>query len=139
MTTAQFVLSEGVLNLPDAYQDRSINVLKFKNVAATLVVTRAWDIKPDEDENFINQQLAKVKRSMKKVVMGDVDDSDIAGLPAREVSLRFENQHVMVYEKLAVTRVEDHLLVLTFSRTEPFNADADAFWVSIKSGLQLRA
>lgn len=139
MATSQFVLSEGELNLPDAYQDRSINILKFKAHDASLVVTRAWDIQPGEEEAFIKQQLAKVQRSMKKVVMGDVQDSLIAGQPAREVSLRFLNQATMVYEKLAVTRVEDHLLVLTLSRTAPFDADADAFWASIRTGLQLRA
>jgi hypothetical protein len=55
------------------------------------------------------------------------------------VALRFLNQSTMVYEKLAITRVEDHLLVLTLSRTAPFDADADAFWASIRTGLQLRA
>ena len=82
-------------------------------------------------EAFISQQLAKVKRSMKKVVMGEVGDSQVANQPAREVSLRFENQGVLVHEKLVITRVEDHLLVLTFSRTAPFDAPADAFWASI--------
>ncbi len=139
MATAQFALSEGTLNVPDAYQDRSINVLKFKETNATLVITRAWDIKPGEEENFLNQQLAKVKRSMRKVVMDAIEDSSVACQPAREVSLRFENQSTMVYEKLAVTRIDDHLLVLTLSRTLPFDADADAFWTSIKTGLQLGA
>lgn len=139
MTTAQFAVSEGVFNLPGAYQDRSINVIKFEENNATLVITRAWDIKPGEEENFINQQLTKVKRSMKKVVMGEVEDNTVANQPAREVSLRFENHGVLVFEKLAVTRVKDHLLVLTLSRTAPFDADADAFWASIKSGLHLGA
>lgn len=139
MTTTQFVVSEGVLNLPDAYQDRSINVLKFKENNATLAITRAWDIKPEDEEKFLSQQLAKVKRSMKKVVMGEVKDSLVANQPAREVSLHFENQGVLVFEKLAVTRVEDHLLVLTLSRTAPFDAAADAFWSSIKTDFQLRA
>lgn len=139
MAAAQFVISEGVLNLPEACQDRSINVLRFNESNATLVITRAWDIKAGEEEAFISQQLAKVKRSMKKVVMGEVGDSQVANQPAREVSLRFENQGVLVHEKLAITRVDDHLLVLTFSRTAPFDAPADAFWASIKSGLQLGA
>lgn len=139
MAATQFVVSEGVLNLPDAYQDRSIHVLKFKEANATLAITRAWEIKPGDEENFINQQLVKVKRSMKKVVMGEVVDSQVANQPAREVSLRFENQGVPVFEKLAVTRVGEHLLVLTLSRTAPFDADADAFWQSIKTDFQLRA
>lgn len=139
MTMAQFALSEGTLNVPDAYQDRSINVLKFKETNATLAITRAWDIKPGEEENFLNQQLAKVKRSMRKVVMDAIEDSSVAGQPAREVSLRFENQSTMVYEKLAVTCIDDHLLVLTLSRTLPFDADADAFWAAIKTGLHLGA
>ena len=139
MATAQFVLSEGELSLPDAYQDRSINVLKFKENNATLVITRAWDIKPGDEESFLNQQLAKVKRSMRKVVTGETQDSTVAGQPAREVSLRFENQGAVIYEKLAVTRIDDHLLVLTLSRTMPFDTDADAFWTSIRTGLQLRA
>ncbi|WP_039057815.1 DcrB-related protein [Enterobacter sp. Bisph1] len=139
MATAQFALTEGTLNVPDTYQDRSINVLKFKENNATLVITRAWDIEPGDEENFLNQQLAKVKRSMRKVVMDAIEDSRVAGQPAREVSLRFENQSTMVYEKLAVTRIDDHLLVLTLSRTLPFDTDADAFWAAIKTGFQLGA
>ncbi|MDO6410124.1 DcrB-related protein [Pantoea phytobeneficialis] len=134
MKTVPFALSEGVLNLPGAVQDHSINVLKFAD--ATLVITRAWDIPVGDEEQYLSQQLAKIKRNMKKVVLGPVVDSDVAGLPAREVALRFENQHVMVYEKLAVARVNDHLLAFTFSRMQPFDADADAFWTAIKAGLQ---
>ncbi|XTZ38652.1 DcrB-related protein [Salmonella enterica] len=134
-----FVLSEGVLNLPGAYQDTSINVLKFKEAGATLVVTRAWAVNPGEEESYLNQQLEKVKRNMKKVVIGDVQDSNLAGQTAREVSLRFQNQHVTVYEKLAVTRFEQELLVFTLSRLEPFNDEAEAFWAAIKSGVQLGA
>jgi len=89
MATAQFALSEGTLNVPDAYQDRSINVLKFKETNATLVITRAWDIKPGEEENFLNQQLAKVKRSMRKVVMDAIEDSSVGGAAARAGSLGF--------------------------------------------------
>lgn len=134
MKTVPFTLSEGLLNLPGAVQDHSINVLKFAD--ATLVITRAWDIPPGDEEQYLSQQLGKIKRNMKKVVLGEVGDSDIAGLPAREVALRFENQHVMVYEKLAVARVDDHLLVFTLSRMQPFDADAEAFWTAIKAGLQ---
>lgn len=133
---ATFTLSEGVLALPGASQDHSINVLKFQQQGATLVITRAWDVKPGEEENYLDQQLAKVKRSMKKVVLGDIADSTIGGLPAREVSLRFENQHVTVYEKLAITRMDDHLMAFTLSRVAPFDADAEAFWAAIKNGVQ---
>lgn len=136
MITRPFALSEGVLNLPGVYQDSSINVLKFAD--ATLVITRAWDIPSADEEKYLSQQLNKIKRNMKKVVLGEVEDSNIAGIPAREVTLCFENQHAMVYEKLAVGRVDDHLLVFTLSRMQPFDADADAFWTAIKAGLQLR-
>lgn len=134
MKTVPFALSEGVLNLPAAVQDHSINVLKFAD--ATLVITRAWDVPAGDEEKYLSQQLGKIKRNMKKVVMGEIADSDIAGIPAREVALRFENQHVMVYEKLAVARVDDHLLAFTLSRMQPFDADGDAFWAAIKAGLQ---
>jgi hypothetical protein len=136
MKTVPFTLSEGVLNLPGAYQDHSINVLKFPDAGATLVITRARDIPEGDDEKYLSQQLSKIKRSMKKVVIGEAGDSTVAGFSAREVALRFENQHVMVYEKLAVVRLENHLLALTLSRMQPFDADADTFWAAIKAGLQ---
>ena len=69
-------------------------------------------------------------------MLGEVQDSDSGGLPAREVALRFENQHVAVYETLAVARVQDDLMAFTLSRVVPFDADAEAFWSAVKSGVQ---
>ena len=137
MEIKSFAISEGTLNLPDAWQDHSINVLKFPASDATLVITRAWNISPEEENDYLFQQLARIKQRMKKVVMGEQVTSTIAGQSAKEVKLSFENQHVMVYEQLAIARIEDHLLVLTFSRMTPFDADADALWNSVKSGMQL--
>lgn len=137
MEIKSFALSEGTLNLSDAWQDHSINVLKFPASDATLVITRAWDISPEEENDYFSQQLARIKQRMKKVVMGEQVTSTIAGQSAKEVKLSFENQHVMMYEQLAIVRMEDHLLVLTFSRTTLFDADTDALWNSVKAGMQL--
>lgn len=136
MTQPVFTLSEGTLTLPQAGQDNSITILKFEDAGASLVITRAWDVKPGDEENYLNQQLAKIKRTMKRVVLGEIQPTQVAGLAAREVALSFDNQAARVNERIAVFRHQDHLMVMTFTRITPFDASADAFWVAIKDGFQ---
>ncbi|CCK04667.1 FIG00553484: hypothetical protein [Cronobacter sakazakii 701] len=50
--------------------------------------------------------------------------------------MRFENHGVTVYEQLATTMLDDHLLIMAMSRTAPFDDDALAVWESIKAGLE---
>lgn len=139
MKNTPFILSEGALALPGAWQDCSINVLRFPQQAATLAITRAWDVKPEEDERYLGQQLEKVKQRMKKFTAGEPQDCTLGGHPAREVALQFQSGQGPVYEKLAIARIDEHLLVFTLSRMAPFDDEAEAFWAAIKAGLQAEA
>jgi len=138
MSTDPFILSEGLLSLPGDWQDHSINVLKFPEQKASLVLTRAWDVAAGEEDAYINQQLATIKQRMTNVVVSEKKGTRIAEQPATEVDLHFDNNTVTVYEKLAVMRVDAHLLVFTFTRTAPFDNAAKDFWEEIKAGLQLK-
>ncbi|EMA4139785.1 DUF1795 domain-containing protein [Cronobacter turicensis] len=136
MSQVKYTLSEGTLTLPEAVQDRSMTILSLPKAGASLVLTRAWDVKPGEEETYLKSQVAKIKRDMKKFTGGDVTDTRMGGRPAQEVTMRFENHGVTVYEQLATTMLEDHLLVMAMSRTAPFDEDALAIWESIKAELE---
>lgn len=127
-------LTEGTLQLPEAVQEQSITLLKLPSVRASLVVTRAWEVQPGEEEAYLQQQLAKVKRDMKKFAADEVEDSAFGSLPAREVNMRFENQGVVVMQKLLVVMMETHLMAVTFSRSASFDTASLAVWQNIKSG-----
>ncbi|BFO10744.1 Uncharacterized conserved protein [Serratia rubidaea] len=130
----RYALSEGTLTLPEAAQDTSVTILKLPQARATLVVTRAYDVKPGQEEAYLQQQLAKVKRDMKKFSARAVEDSSFGPLPARAVSVRFENQGIAIEQQLLAVRLESHLLVLTFSTSAGFAADAQATWEQIRQG-----
>jgi len=130
MSDVKYTLSEGTLTLPEAVQDRSMTILSLPKAGASLVLTRAWDVK------YLKSQVAKIKRDMKKFTGGEVQDTQVGGRPAQEVALRFENHGVTVHEQLATTMLDDHLLVMAMSRTAPFDEDALALWESIKAGLE---
>ena len=130
----KYILSEGALTLPEAVQDQSITIFRLPKTRATLVVTRAWDVKEGEEENYLQQQLAKVKRDMKKFAAQETEETLFGELSAREVAMRFENQGVTVVQKLLIAKTETHLMMLTFSRAGTFDADSLAAWQVIKSG-----
>lgn len=134
MNTVNYVLSEGTLTLPEEVQDQSITLLRLPAVRATLVVSRAWEVAAGQEEDYLQQQLAKVKRDMKKFVAESPEDTTFGGLPAREVAMRFENQGVLVVQKLLVVMTDTHLLALTFSRAASFDAASLAVWQQIKDG-----
>lgn len=127
-------LTEGTLLLPEAVQEQSITLLKLPSVKASLVVTRAWEVKAGQEEEYLQQQLAKVKRDMKKFAADAVEDAVFGGIPAREVNMRFENQGVVVMQKLLVVMMETHLMAVTFSRTASFDAASLEVWQNIKTG-----
>ena len=129
-----YVLSEGTLTLPETIQEQSVTLLRLPETRATLVITRAWDVEAGEEENFLKQQLAKVKRDMKKFVAEDAEETLFGGLKAREVAMRFENQGVVVMQKLLVVRTSTHLMALTFSRAGQFDPASLTVWQNIKEG-----
>ncbi|MDN4629782.1 DcrB-related protein [Erwinia sp. DT-104] len=129
-----YILSEGTLTLPEAVQEQSITLLKLPKARATLVVTRAWDVQEGEEARYLQQQLEKVKRDMKKFAAEKVQEALFGGLPAQEVAMRFENQGVAVVQKLLVARTATHLMTLTFSRAGSFDAASLAVWQDIKKG-----
>ncbi|WP_147194984.1 DcrB-related protein [Pantoea sp. MBD-2R] len=129
-----YVLSEGTLPLPEAIQEQSVTLLRLPKARATLVITRAWDVKAGEEENYLKQQLAKVKRDMKKFAAEEAEETLFGGLKAREVAMRFENQGVVVMQKLLVVRTDTHLMALTFSRAGQFDPESLAIWQNIKEG-----
>ncbi|WP_193323322.1 DcrB-related protein [Erwinia endophytica] len=134
MSPVNYVLSEGTLPLPEAVQDQSITLLRLPGVRATLVVTRAWEVKAGQEEAYLQQQLAKVKRDMNRFTADEAEDTLFGGLPAREVNMRFENQGVQVVQKLLVVMTATHLMALTFSRTARFDPAALQVWQAIKDG-----
>lgn len=136
MSNVKYTLSEGTLTLPEAVQERSMTILSLPKAGASLVLTRAWDVKPGDEEAYLKSQVAKIKRDMKKFTGGEVQDTQVGGRPAQEVALRFENHGVTVHEQLATMMLDDHLLVMAMSRTAPFDEDALALWESIKAGLE---
>ncbi|MGD8164526.1 DcrB-related protein [Pantoea sp. FN0307] len=130
----QYILTEGTLTLPEAAQDESVTILKLPQARATLVITRAFNVKPGEEKQYIQQQLAKVKRDMKKFVAEEPQAAQLGSLPAQEVAFHFQNQQVTVHQRLLTIMLSDHLLALTLSRTLPFDEAALVMWQAIKAG-----
>ncbi|KOC92732.1 DcrB-related protein [Winslowiella iniecta] len=130
--TVQYALSEGMLTLPDAVQEQSVTVLPLASLGATLVVTRDWQITVDQLDTFLQQQLQKVKRDMKKFSAQSPEESMLGDLPAQQVAMRFENQGVLVDQKLLVAWCRDHLLVITFSTAGQFNEQQLLAWQAIR-------
>ncbi|MFS2222195.1 DcrB-related protein [Pantoea sp. B65] len=128
----QYVLSEGSLHLPAVVQDQSITVLRLAGLCATLVVTRDWQVTADQMDAFLQQQLQKVKRKMKKFSAQLPEESTLGPLPAQQVAMRFENQGVVVEQQLLVAWAQDHLLALTFSTAGQFTAQQRLAWQAIR-------
>lgn len=81
MTAISFPLSEGALALPEAVQDQSVTLLRLPATRSTLVVTRAWEVEAGQQEAYLQQQLAKVKRDMKKFSAEAPEDTQFGGIP----------------------------------------------------------
>ncbi|HBV38716.1 MAG TPA: DUF1795 domain-containing protein [Erwinia sp.] len=130
----EYWLTEGKLHLPEICQEQSITILTLPKAQATLVVTRAWDVQEGEEARYLQQQLAKVKRDMKKFAAEEQQETLFGNLPAQEVAMRFENQGVLVVQKLLVVRTDTHLMTLTFSRAGSFDPASLTVWQAIKEG-----
>lgn len=128
----QYVLSEGTLNLPGMVQEQSITVLRLADLRATLVVTRDWSITAEDVDSFLQQQLQKVKRDMKKFSAQSPEPDMLGTLPAQQVAMRFENQGVAVEQKLLVAWAKDHLIALTFSTAGQFTEQQLLAWQTIR-------
>ena len=125
-------LTEGTLAVDQAYRDESITLLRFSALSATLVVTRAWDLSPAQREGYLTQQLALVKQRTNHFRMEAPQPAMLGPLAAEEVALTFEQNGAMLAQRLLLAELEDHLLILNFSRATELDEAALAAWQQIK-------
>lgn len=86
----EYILTEGTLTLPEAVQDESVTILKLPQARASLVVTRAFNVKPGEETQYLQQQLAKVKRDMKSLWRKRRSRHSLAACPRRRSLFTFK-------------------------------------------------
>ncbi|WP_241606268.1 DcrB-related protein [Rosenbergiella epipactidis] len=125
-------LTEGTLTVDQACRDESITLLRFSALSATLVVTRAWDLSATQREGYLAQQLAVVEQRTNHFRMEPSQPAMLGSLPAEEVALTFEQNGATLVQRLLVAELDDHLLILNFSRATDFDDAALAAWQQIK-------
>jgi hypothetical protein len=132
--------NEGYLSLPSDVEDSTMNIFRLKALQATLVISReqlAADLKPDD---YFQQQMQLLRKSMKNFLPGEkrpVTLTQSPTIPCYEFSCQFQQQGKSIHQQLLMAVNDRQVLVFAFTRHSPFDAESIACWQSIKESICL--
>lgn len=119
-----YQFNEGSMVLPAAAHDSSVNILRFNDFQATLVISRET-LKPGlTAEDYYQQQMTLLKKSMKNFLPGEKKTVALNGAPDAsccEFSCRFEQQGKGVWQRLLMVVTGQQVLIFAFTRQAPFD------------------
>jgi len=132
-------INEGSFSIPDAAEDRSVNmlVLNLGPGGLTLVVTRDRLQQGEELAGFLARQVRTLASTVKGFSQRDTValEAGPARLPALQVATAFRhNQAAMHQLQTAIALGADAVLVLTLSGAAPRTAQQDAYARALLDG-----
>lgn len=132
-----YQINEGSFNFLTGVDDDSVNILKFTERQASLVVTRAELKNGQTEEDYFSKQVGELKKSMKRFLIGDRKPATLGSdkpLEATEAQLQFEQKGTKLHQFLLIARLpESRLLVITYAQARPFAPEDTEHWQSIKA------
>lgn len=129
-------INEGQFTLPFQYEDNSINIFKFPQRQASLVITRALLKKQQTADDYFDDQVAVLTQSMKNFIIDEREPATLGSEPPLagfETHCEFEQNGLKMHQMLLIIPVEQRLLVFTYSQPRAFSAADLQHWQSFKA------
>ncbi|WP_272690454.1 MULTISPECIES: DcrB-related protein [unclassified Providencia] len=130
-----YLFQEGSITLPsDNYQDNTVNMLRFPALQGSISITRDALSPEIELSDYLAGQLTAIKREMKNAVVKEptafTTEQNITGC---EIYCETKQKGISIYQWIAAFRVEDKVLVLTYSQIKPFSNAEHIQWCSLRN------
>lgn len=123
-----YQISEGMFQVPDGAQDRSVNMLVLNHGPGglTLVVTRDRLQEGEALDGFLGRQLRTLASQVKGFRQQDIvaASAGTAQLPAAQVATSFRQNNAGIHQlQTAILLGDGAVLVLTLSCASPLNSE----------------
>lgn len=130
-----YLFQEGSITLPsDNYQDNTVNMLRFPALQGSISITRDALSPEIELSDYLAGQLTAIKREMKNAVVKEptafTTEQNTTGC---EIYCETKQKGISIYQWIAAFRVEDKVLVLTYSQIKPFSNAEHIQWCSLRN------
>lgn len=127
-----YQISEGLFHVPDAFQDRSVNMLVLNHGPGglTLVVTRDRLQEGEVLDGFLGRQLRTLASQVKGFRQQDIValGAGAAQLPAAQVATSFRQNNASIHQlQTAILLGDGAVLVLTLSCASPLTEEQVAY------------
>lgn len=137
----KYQIQEGCFILPEGFEDESINIIKFKELQAALVVTRANLTKGQSLEGYYDQQMAQLKHAMKNFLLDERKKVTVNSADEQRQSYQahceFDQKGQRMYQCLLFTEAQGRLLAMAYSQPRAFTNVDLAHWQGIINSLIL--
>ncbi|CAI1802820.1 DUF1795 domain-containing protein [Serratia fonticola] len=137
----KYQIQEGCFSLTNGFEDESINIIKFKELQAALVVTRACLMEGQSLEGYYDQQMAQLKHAMKNFLLDErkkvTVNSPDEQRQSYQVHCEFDQKGQRMYQCLLFTEAQGRLLVMAYSQPRAFSKADFAHWQGIIDSLVL--
>ncbi len=137
----KYQTQEGYLNLPEGFEDESVNIIKFKELQAALVITRACLAQGQSLEGYYDQQMAQLKRAMKNFLLDEKRAVTVNSPDEQRLSYlthcEFDQKGQRMHQCLLFTEAKGRLLVMAYSQPRAFSESDIAHWQGIIDSLVL--
>lgn len=127
-----YQISEGSFLVPDAFQDRSVNMLVLNHGPGglTLVVTRDRLQEGEALDGFLGRQLRTLAAQVKRFRQQDMVALSVgaAQLPAAQVATSFRQNNAGIHQlQTAILLADGAVLVLTLSCASPLTQEQSRY------------
>ncbi len=140
-----FVINEGMFEIPDGWEDRSVTAISFpagSNIpAASLTVTRETIKDPKETlESYVNGQLAKLAKTCAAFQLIRHLPTRLSGLPAEVVEFNWNTpEKIAVRQLMVITFWESQSLVITSTAAVDRFVEFQPMFEAILTSFRVRA
>lgn len=137
----KYQTQDGYWNLPEGFEDESVNIIKFKELQSALVITRAYLAQGQSLDGYYDQQMMQLKRAMKNFLLDEKKEVIVKSPDEQRLSYQthceFDQKGQRMYQCLLFTESQGRLLVMAYSQPRAFNASDLDHWQGIINSLVL--
>ncbi len=134
----KYQFQEGSLEFNSNYQDETVHVIRLTEPQSTIVITREPIKQGQTLKKYTENQMAVLKKSMKKFLAEQSQEIQLAGgdLNGYETVCQFEKNGVKLFQRMVIFQQQQQIIVINYTLLRKFTPDDIAFWEKVKQSYQ---
>lgn len=130
--TDHYAIQEGMLEFPDGFSDRTVNLFTKGKPGAAFALNIARDVAGPNEElsDYVQRQIGILKSNLKKYEVKKHNKIQVGQqqIPGEYVEATYMAETRKVWQRQAAIQVGEHILIFTATHASAFNQQQHTLW-----------